>query len=193
MVDIEAHDDTPAAPGRLELLQRFLNLHDHRPGVDADLAPPPEMVRSFLVRRRLLAPDAAYAGEDHARAMTLYDAIHARVRAEDLGREPGEHNRTIERAAERARFRVRFDGGPGLEPTADGVDGALGRLLVVLFLAELDGSWAHVKECASDTCHAVFFDRSKNQSGKWCSMQSCGNRYKVRAWRERHRSDVVEP
>ncbi|HWL91166.1 MAG TPA: CGNR zinc finger domain-containing protein, partial [Actinomycetota bacterium] len=31
----------------------------------------------------------------------------------------------------------------------------------------------------------VFFDGSKNKSGKWCSMAACGNRAKVRAFRER--------
>jgi predicted RNA-binding Zn ribbon-like protein len=68
---------------------------------------------------------------------------------------------------------------------ATGVAGALGRILAVAFLAQLDGSWAHLKQCADETCTSVFYDRSKNRSGKWCSMQSCGNRNKVRAWRAR--------
>src|SRR6266545_3296834 len=61
----------------------------------------------------------------------------------------------------------------------------VGRILAAAFLAELDGTWERLKECADDTCTGVFYDRSKNHSGKWCSMQSCGNRNKVRAWRAR--------
>ena len=35
----------------------------------------------------------------------------------------------------------------------------------------------------------AFYDRSKNRSGRWCSMDSCGNVEKARAFRERNRSD----
>ena len=45
--DFSPHGDTPPAPGDLELLQRFLNLHVH----DAEgthLEPPAEQIRGFL-------------------------------------------------------------------------------------------------------------------------------------------------
>jgi predicted RNA-binding Zn ribbon-like protein len=100
--------------------------------------------------------------------------------------------RRIEGIASRVGFRLRFDADPALEPVADGAEAALGRLLAILFLAQLDGRWSHMKECASPTCHSVFYDRSKNRSGKWCSMQTCGNQHKVRAWRERHRTHAVD-
>jgi predicted RNA-binding Zn ribbon-like protein len=74
-------------------------------------------------------------------------------------------------------------------PDAAGLDRALGRLVAIAFLAGLDGTWAHLKECAGEDCNAVFYDRSKNHSGRWCSMSACGNRAKVRAWRERQRVD----
>ena len=45
-----------------------------------------------------------------------------------------------------------------------------------------------VKECADDRgCGWLFLDTSRNQSRRWCSMESCGNRAKVR----RHRSKVA--
>jgi predicted RNA-binding Zn ribbon-like protein len=31
----------------------------------------------------------------------------------------------------------------------------------------------------------VFFDESRSNNRRWCSMQRCGNRSKVRAHRER--------
>jgi predicted RNA-binding Zn ribbon-like protein len=31
----------------------------------------------------------------------------------------------------------------------------------------------------------VFFDRSKNHSSCWCSMESCGNRAKARRFRQK--------
>jgi hypothetical protein len=90
-----------------------------------------------------------------------------------------------ERAAAETGLRPRFDE-PRLVPTVDGVRGAIGHLLGVEFLAELDGSWHRFRLCADPTCTTVFYDRSKNHSAKWCSMQTCGNRNKVRAFRQRH-------
>ncbi len=75
-----------------------------------------------------------------------------------------------------------------MRPSAGDVRGAVGRILAIAFLAELDGSWDRFKECSSPTCRSVFWDRSKNRSGRWCTMQECGNRAKVRAYRDRERS-----
>lgn len=40
-----------------------------------------------------------------------------------------------------------------------------------------------VRECAADDCELVFYDDSRAGSRRWCSMQRCGNRAKVRAFR----------
>jgi predicted RNA-binding Zn ribbon-like protein len=39
---------------------------------------------------------------------------------------------------------------------------------------------ALVRTCSSPTCQWFFLDTSKNHHRRWCSMQSCGNRAKVR-------------
>ena len=46
---------------------------------------------------------------------------------------------------------------------------------------------ARIRECASDTCAWVFVDRTKNHSRRWCDMGGCGNRAKVRSFRERQK------
>ena len=92
-------------------------------------------------------------------------------------------------AAERTGLVVRFEPTrPDLVPTADGVRGALGVLLAWAFDAMRDGSWERLKLCERHTCRWAFYDRSRNRSGKWCSMEVCGNRTKVEAYRERHAS-----
>jgi predicted RNA-binding Zn ribbon-like protein len=43
-----------------------------------------------------------------------------------------------------------------------------------------------VKECEDDRgCGFLFLDLSKNRSRRWCDMESCGNRAKVRRYRRR--------
>ena len=43
-----------------------------------------------------------------------------------------------------------------------------------------DGSWTRLKACDRDSCHSAYFDRSRNRSRRWCSMEGCGNVLKMR-------------
>lgn len=45
-----------------------------------------------------------------------------------------------------------------------------------------------IKECGAEDCRWLFLDTSKNRSRQWCSMQNCGNRTKVRRFREKNRA-----
>jgi len=51
-----------------------------------------------------------------------------------------------------------------------------------------DGTWSRLKVCANEACGRVFHDGSRNRSGRWCSMATCGNRMKSRAYRRRRAS-----
>jgi predicted RNA-binding Zn ribbon-like protein len=70
--------------------------------------------------------------------------------------------------------------------TAPDVAGAV--LAAATRLAVL-GQWDRVKICPAEDCRWAFYDRSRNHSRTWCSMQVCGNREKARAWRRRSESE----
>jgi predicted RNA-binding Zn ribbon-like protein len=82
---------------------------------------------------------------------------------------------------------VCFDdhGHASVVPKARGVDGALGRLLATVTAAQQDGTWARLKVCPAEDCRFAFYDTSRNRSAVWCDMKVCGNRHKVRSFRER--------
>jgi hypothetical protein len=185
-----AHGDwegsTPA-PGELELVRRFLSLHDHAASDRATLEPGPSAIAWWLRSSGLIGRNAAVSDADVTWALEIRDALVDKVR-QNMGTAPGvDTDRRLNAAAAETGLRPRFDE-PCLVPTVGGVRGAIGRLLGVAFLAELDGSWHRFRLCADPTCTSVFYDRSKNHSAKWCSMQTCGNRNKVRAFRRRHAS-----
>jgi len=50
------------------------------------------------------------------------------------------------------------------------------------------GDLARVKECANEEegCGSLFIDSSKSHSRRWCSMESCGNKVKLRTYYARH-------
>jgi predicted RNA-binding Zn ribbon-like protein len=50
----------------------------------------------------------------------------------------------------------------------------------------LSDELGHVKECPG--CGWLFLDTSKNQSRRWCSMNTCGARDKMRRYHKRRRA-----
>jgi len=92
----------------------------------------------------------------------------------------------LERVAQRADYTLRLDSGHArLDAAAPGVDGALGRVLAVVHESMAAGTWWRLKGCPRDVCHWLFYDRSRNGSGKWCAMSVCGNRTNTKAYRRR--------
>jgi len=48
------------------------------------------------------------------------------------------------------------------------------------------GNANRVKKCSADDCDMIYLDTSRASNRRWCSMQRCGNREKVRTHRARH-------
>ena len=179
------------APGLLALVQAFVNTREAERGWEA-LADP-GMLRSWLRRRGLLADSEAVGEADVVRAREVREALRALLAANNGTEAGSEAIRTLNMAAERARIEVRFgEGGrAALEPVAGGVDGALGKILTAAHAGMEEGTWDRLKACANERCTWAFYDRSKNRSGRWCSMAVCGNRTKTRAYRRRRENAEV--
>ncbi|MFT2818294.1 CGNR zinc finger domain-containing protein [Leifsonia sp. A12D58] len=50
-----------------------------------------------------------------------------------------------------------------------------------------------IRECSADDCGIIYLDTSRSANRRWCSMQRCGNRAKIRAYRERLAQQDSEP
>jgi predicted RNA-binding Zn ribbon-like protein len=44
-----------------------------------------------------------------------------------------------------------------------------------------------LRQCGGEECGWIFLDTSRNRSRRWCDMKDCGNRAKVRRFREGHK------
>jgi predicted RNA-binding Zn ribbon-like protein len=184
---VHGTDPVTPAPGDLELVRRFLSLHDHEIGTNRTFQPSPESVEWWLRTEGGLGTAVDIGSDDLAWTMRVREALIRTVR-ENMGEGRDEAAfRTLDEAAERAGLTPSF-GDPANRFRSDraGVYPVMGRVLAAAFLARLDDSWHRFRMCADANCTTVFYDRSKNHSAKWCSMQSCGNKNKVRSYRERH-------
>jgi predicted RNA-binding Zn ribbon-like protein len=176
-----------AVPAELQPVLDLVNTFDVEDQVDelADLG----VLRDWLVERKLLDPGAPVSDADLAATIELREALRAMLRANDGHPIDARAVEVVNRAAGELPLQLRFspDGEPALGPRPDGVRGALATMLASIALAKARGTWSRLKVCSADTCQWAFYDRSKNRSGRWCSMQVCGNRTKTRAYRARQR------
>jgi predicted RNA-binding Zn ribbon-like protein len=150
----------------------------------------PAALVDWLAGRELLAPGTPASDDDLAAAVELREALRTIL---------GTHNEVegdvdaatsvLDASARRAGLQIHFgEDETRLEPAAPGVAGALGRILSEVAGVMRDETWLRMKACRAEDCRWAYLDTAKNRSRAWCSMSSCGNRAKVRAYRER-RSD----
>lgn len=182
----------PAAPGDVGLLQAFLNTHfDIVTEHGADLLATRARARRWLSEQGLLAPGARITRADLDRLHRVREGLRELIAD---GQGPGAKlsalaaqaiNEHLTGAAIELRFTSR---GPELVPVgASGVDRVLGWLTAIAARGMIDGSWQRLKVCPGPHCGWVFYDHSRNGSGRWCSMNVCGGREKARAHYRRRR------
>ena len=173
------------APGELELVREFVNTRNVERGTD-ELGGPDAL--AAWLEEHGLDPGGTPGPADVLAARQLREAIRALLLENNGVSVRKEAALTLDRTARRAGVELRFGstGEARLEPSAGGVEGALGRLLAVIAAAMADGTWARLKACRADDCGWAFYDRARNRSRHWCSMAVCGNRTKARAYRRRH-------
>jgi predicted RNA-binding Zn ribbon-like protein len=169
------HDVEPA-PGRLEVVQRFVNTVDHEHG--REVLHSAARLRAVLIELGLIDPAVRVSEADLEHALELREGLRRLALVNNEG--------VAEDAVLEAELVVRVDGRQAvLEPARRNVDGALADLVGIVYTAMADGTWSRLKACRRDVCHWLFYDRSRNRSAVWCQMAVCGNRTKTKAYRAR--------
>lgn len=179
------------APGKLKVVQAFLNTANRKTGRD-DLAGP-QQLRAWFSEQGLLGPKTRLSDDDVRQATSIRDALYHLLEARHTGQAAPDAIETLNRSARTAQMAVSFssEGRARIEPLAPSVDGALGKIIAIVVDAMADGTWDRLKVCRADDCAWAFYDRSKNRSGAWCDITDCGNVAKARTYRQRHAHEAA--
>jgi predicted RNA-binding Zn ribbon-like protein len=175
------------APGGLALVQSFMNtFFDLGPDRGADLLATPEGAGAWLARTGLVLQLAELPTPDELRrAARLREALRTLA-----GRTSADTTQDrLDALVDGALVEVRLTGdGPRFVPAAaDGLDYVLALVMGNAAIAMIDGTWSRLKICPGEHCGWTFYDHSRNQSSRWCSMAVCGGRAKARAHYRRSR------
>jgi predicted RNA-binding Zn ribbon-like protein len=173
----------------IDLVHPALDLVNSRHGTGPDLLEDEAWLAGFLARWGYDA--AGPAGEQEREKLASLRALLRRVvEAVAAGRTPASTdverlNRVL--AGARLTRELAPEDGLRLVPVRrnwawvlSDLAGALGELL--------GGETDRLKVCDNFECRFAFYDSSKNRTRRWCSHTTCGNRNKLRAFRERQRS-----
>ncbi|MFE5207124.1 CGNR zinc finger domain-containing protein [Streptomyces sp. NPDC056600] len=149
----------------------------------------PADLAAWAERSRLTpTPALDVSASEVADARALRDALFRVVLARTRGEHPPSGDlETLNEAAARPAMApaVAPDGTRQWAgtPTGTHLTATVARDAVEL----LTGPFAHrIRTCAAEDCHLVYVDTSRPGRRRWCSMEHCGNRHKVRALRARH-------
>ncbi|WP_199424363.1 CGNR zinc finger domain-containing protein [Actinotalea solisilvae] len=175
MADVE-----PAVPRAVGLVRDFVNTYE--PQVDAESVGDPAVLGRWLVERGLAAPGTALHAADVVRAHVVREGLRS-VLLDHAGHEPDPAalaalNATL--AASPVTLAFAPGGHRIVALDGDGLAPALAGLLDAVREAAEDQTWGRLKVCARDTCRWAFYDASRNQARRWCSMAGCGNTVKMR-------------
>jgi hypothetical protein len=77
-------------------------------------------------------------------------------------------------------------------PTGEGPDWLASALWSETLLAQQSDVWSRIKLCRNVVCRTAFYDSSRNRSGVWHDVTTCGNVANLRASRERKRLKSAE-
>jgi predicted RNA-binding Zn ribbon-like protein len=92
------------------------------------------------------------------------------------------------RHAAAAALQLGDDGTVRLEPRGTGWRRLASLLLAAVYDAQLADTRRRLKICRNPRCGVAFYDRSRNNSGVWHDLRTCGNAANLRAYRARQRS-----
>jgi len=176
-----------AAPAPLDIVQDLLNSRSLESPTDELHSP--AALALWYAQAGLGPPAMPIGREDVRRAITVREGLRALVLGHGGAPPDMALVDALDEVALTVRLHVSFGVIGGLQPASRRLaDVALGWLLIVVEDARSDGRWSRFKGCREPTCRWVFYDTSKNRSGRWCSMQLCGTSNKQRAQIERRRA-----
>jgi predicted RNA-binding Zn ribbon-like protein len=173
-----SNDET--VPPAVRLVRDFVNTYE--PQIHDESLDTPDALRKWLADEHLLRPGSKIRSSDLATAVAFREGLREVLL--------GHAGHAMDPAAMRglddvlAAVPVRLslaDGTPRLLPAGDTrFDQALGGLVEAIRQCAEQHVWIRLKACARDTCRWAYYDASRNQNRRWCSMAGCGNYVKNR-------------
>jgi predicted RNA-binding Zn ribbon-like protein len=176
------------APGSLRLVQALVNTVSVEFG--RDLLDTQQRAAEWLALAGLLPASTDLTQPELRALIELREAIRAALAAHTAHRDDQAAADRLTMALARSRLAVTVDQAGDVRLASadhDPFARAIGAFAITIAESAILGTWPRLKSCRGDLCGWAFYDRSSSSRSRWCSMQLCGARSKMRAYRNRSR------
>lgn len=188
-----ARFEARSAPDGLALVQDLVNTHAvERDG--ADLLAGRAAAQQWLQEAtrqwagdRGLDPPALALPEKDLEALRELRASVQEMLAIPPDQRPAGPDGTPSTATQRAQVNLVTDelGRVAMVPVGTGAGWLASAIWSEILLAQRVGTWSRLKLCREPGCRSAFYDASRNGSGVWHNVRSCGNIANLRTSRTR--------
>lgn len=176
-----------AAPGGLALVQDLLNtlsIGEYGPDLLADGATASawanEAAAAWSEESSMNPPPMTLTDRDVARLRSLRDTVRELI---DAQRAPTQAS--LDATAD---LELSDSGRVRLAPRGAGAHWLASAVWTEVLLSQQSSTWPRLKFCREPACGSAFYDQSRNNSGVWHDVKTCGNRANLRRSRARRKT-----
>jgi predicted RNA-binding Zn ribbon-like protein len=176
------------APGSLRVVHALVNTVSVELG--RDLLDSQQRAAHWLATAGLLSADVDLTQPELRALLELREAIRGVLAAHTARHDDQAAADRLTMALASSRLAVTADPAGDLHLASadhDPFARAIGAVAIAIAEATVNGTWTRLKSCPGNLCGWAFYDRSSSGQSRWCSMQLCGARSKMRAYRTRSR------
>ncbi|MGH3153310.1 MAG: CGNR zinc finger domain-containing protein [Streptosporangiaceae bacterium] len=174
------------APGTLRLIQALVNTLSVE--ADRDLLGTAGEAAGWLQAAGLLPAGSPLTSAEHRALVEVREAVRQVLATHTGGYEDAAAARRLTWALACCRLTTAIDPAGGVRLVSADQDPfarTIGAIAIAIAEAGATGTWARLKSCPGRLCGWAFYDHSASARARWCSMQLCGARSKMRAYRGR--------
>ncbi|MGH3406821.1 MAG: CGNR zinc finger domain-containing protein [Streptosporangiaceae bacterium] len=174
------------AQGSLRLVQALVNTLNAESG--RDLLGTQPGASQWLAGAALLEEGAVLTAAERVALVELREAIRGVLGVHTGGRRDPEAASRLAMALASGRLALAVDPAGGARLVSadhERISRVMGHVAIAIAESAAAGTWARLKSCPGPGCGWAFYDRSPSSKSQWCSMQVCGSRAKMRAYRGR--------
>jgi predicted RNA-binding Zn ribbon-like protein len=180
-----------AVPAAARLVRDFVNTYE--PQIDEESLNSSGSLAQWFAEQGLLRAGVRLSAADLATAIAFREGLRAVLLGHANHPTDPELLQRLEEVLSAIPVRLSFAAdSPHLVPASNRpLDQALAGLIEAIRQCTEEGIWGRLKACDRDTCLWAYYDASRNQARRWCTMATCGSVIKTR--RARRKAKTANP
>ncbi len=177
---VQLRTGSPPAPGKLVLLEGFLNTWSGE--LDFEDLATAKATEAWLRSTGLWSGSEKLTSKQHQKIVQFRNDLRSWIL-------DSKEFQSLTELLEEITFSAHIgaDGDVHFQPSGNAAEIVIATLTQAIFESQQNGTWERMKCCQLPSCGWAFYDSTRSRTKRWCSMKTCGSRHKAREYYKRKR------